>query len=86
MTYVLEQVNRMVRLGLVHEQTASASQDVIRLMQDQLGLSFEASQSAMTEGDKQAAVPLSPTHGQRLVTAQMVGAAIPAGGPGGKRL
>lgn len=72
MAYVFEQVNRMVRLGLQHEQTAGASQDVIQVMHEQLGLSFEASQAAMTEGDKQAAVPLSPTQRQHLVTAQTV--------------
>src|SRR5260370_12509172 len=70
MQYALDRVKRLVRLGLRHMHTRQASQEVLRLMHDQLHLPFDPLQEADDDLDQQASAPLSPTQGQQLLSAQ----------------
>ena len=70
MQYALDRVKRLVRLGLQHMHTRQASQEVLRLMHDQLHLPIDPLQEADDDLDQQASAPLSPTQGQQLLSAQ----------------
>src|SRR5260221_13584633 len=70
MQYTLDRVKQLVRLGLQHMRTRQASQEVLRLMHDQLHLPFDPLQEADDDLDQQASAPLSPTQGQQLLSAQ----------------
>ncbi|MHB8596739.1 MAG: tyrosine/phenylalanine carboxypeptidase domain-containing protein [Ktedonobacteraceae bacterium] len=71
MTYTLEQVKRLVRLGLVQDNARAASQEVIRRMREDMGVIWDAQDTNACD-DEQASSPLPPLQGQRLVSAQTV--------------
>ena len=71
MAYTLEQVKRLVRLGLAHDHTRAASRDVIQRIREQLGIAWDA-QDTNAADDEQASPPLLPLKSQRLVSVQTV--------------
>ncbi|MEO8974048.1 MAG: tyrosine/phenylalanine carboxypeptidase domain-containing protein [Ktedonobacteraceae bacterium] len=71
MNYTLEQVKRLVHLGLVRDNARAASQDVIRRMREHLNITWDAENTNAGDGE-QASTPLPPLQGQRLVSVQTV--------------
>lgn len=72
MNYVLSRVRRLLLQGLLHSETAEASQRVIQIMHERLHLSLDLS---YTEAEAQTLLqepPLSPPQLRRMVTAQTV--------------
>jgi tetratricopeptide (TPR) repeat protein/transcriptional regulator with XRE-family HTH domain len=69
--YALARVKKLIRQGLQREDTAEASQQLLRLLGEQLHLPFDPSEESGKDHDQPEDAPLSPTQGQRFVSARV---------------
>ena len=70
MNYALSRVRYYLLQGLLRPDTVEASQCVIRLVREQLGLAFDLSYSEQEAQPAQQVVPLSSSQPRRMVSAQ----------------